>query len=95
MFQKALELMEQGKFEEGAEIVEGFLDEVRVVNKYEALVMKKFEVANPSVEVLEVELGSREENVPALADLWFKVTTKEHGWLHVYLNRDTKEVEWY
>lgn len=95
MFKKALSLMESGKFEEGVEIVEGFLDNVRVINKYEALVMEKFKVANPSVEVLKIEIGSREENVPALADTWFKVTTKEHGWLHVYLNRDTQEVEWY
>ena len=57
--------------------------------------LKEFKRINSSVEVIEYETGNPQEPVPALNNFWLKVTTKHHGWLHVYINRDSKCLEWY
>ena len=57
--------------------------------------LKEFKRINSSVEVIEYEVGDTNDPAPALDDFWLKVTSKQHGWLHVYINRDSKRLEWY
>lgn len=57
--------------------------------------LKEFKRINSSVEVINYEVGDTNDPVPALDDFWLKVTTKHHGWLHVYINKDSKRLEWY
>lgn len=57
--------------------------------------LNEFKRINSSVEVIAYEVGDANDSVPALDDFWLKVTTKHHGWLHLYINRDSKRLEWY
>lgn len=62
------------------------------------LIYDEFTSTNTSVEVVSVEIGNHvsDDVVPsAHSQFWLKVTTKDHGWLHVYLNKETQRVEWY
>lgn len=62
------------------------------------LIYDEFTGTNTSVQVTNVEIGnevSTDEISIAQCGFWLKVTTKDHGWLHVYLNKDTGQVEWY
>lgn len=62
------------------------------------LIYDEFTSTNTSVEVVKVEIGNVvSDDVVSVAhsQFWLKVTTKEHGWLHVYLNAETQSVEWY
>lgn len=57
--------------------------------------LNEFKQINNSVEVVSYEVGDQSESVPAVDGFWLKVTTKNHGWLHVYYNKETGYVEWY
>lgn len=56
--------------------------------------IEDFKKANKTVKVMSWELGEGE--LPhAYKGLWLRVTTKDHGWLHVYYNNEKMNVEWY
>lgn len=57
--------------------------------------LNEFKRINSSVEVVSYQVGDANDPVLALDGFWLKVTTKHHGWLHVYINRDSKCLEWY
>ena len=57
--------------------------------------LDEFKRVNSSVKVIEFEQGDPIEPVPALEDFWLKITTAHHGWLHLYINKDSKKLEWY
>lgn len=62
------------------------------------LIYDEFTSVNQAVQVVDVKIGNvvSDDVVPsAHAQFWLKVTTKDHGWLHVYLNKKTQTVEWY
>ena len=55
-----------------------------------------FQDHNSTVKVEEFEIGVDEDLSPiALDGFWVKVTTKDHGWLHVYFNKNNGQLEWY
>ena len=55
-----------------------------------------FQDHNSTVKVEEFEIGVDEDLSPiALDGFWVKVTTKAHGWLHVYFNKNNGQLEWY
>lgn len=63
---------------------------------YEELVILTFEEMNPTVEFDDMNVTSYNSlEAPALFGIWFKVITKEHGWLHVYFNRHNRKIEWF
>lgn len=73
------------------------LRELIAYDQLQTIIMDEFEKANPTVEVVDVRIGNNvlDDIVRAYGDFWLKVTTKDHGWLHVYLNKDTWKIEWY
>ncbi|WP_300854632.1 hypothetical protein [uncultured Clostridium sp.] len=65
-------------------------------SQYNQFVLDEFIKINSSVEILDVEPCDLDDtSVPADRGWWLKVTTKNHGWLHVYINKNTGELEWY
>ena len=57
--------------------------------------LEEFKRVNSSVKVTGFEQGDPNETVPALNNFWLKITTEHHGWLHLYINKDSKNLEWY
>lgn len=63
---------------------------------YDKELLNEFMKLNDSVEVIDVEHGDLDDtSVPAAQGRWLKVTTRNHGWLHVYYNKNSGEVEWF
>lgn len=63
--------------------------------EYDQYLLDEFSRVNSSVEIVNCERGDENEPVPAHRRWWLRITTREHGWLHLYLNYETAELEWY
>lgn len=57
--------------------------------------LNEFKRINSSVKIIAFEIGDPSEQVPSENNFWLKVTTKNHGWLHLYINKDSGRLEWY
>lgn len=71
-------------------------EEIMERAKYNRMILDEFMKINSSVVILDVEPGDQDDtSVPCDRGRWLKVITKNHGWLHVYLNKYTGKLEWY
>lgn len=67
---------------------------VEMVKNEAERILELFKKANETAQVESYEIRFDTEEVGS--DLmWLKVTTKNFGWLHVYINPTTRNIEWF
>lgn len=57
--------------------------------------IKLFNEINSSVEVTDWQIVYDADAVPGDDDFYVRLETKHHSWLHLYINKNSKRLEWF